>query len=447
MMAESKFSEAQKSLELLLSHAPSVDRVEVLTEYVAVLELQSKSLPPHIIIELAESLPSERIDESMNLIEKLVPPFDRRRVLLVRIKNAAQKGKLQELYSLISELQTYLYEVKAPAIPASVSELVGTYFKSDFQLKLQELSLHLMLFDLKRSEELIVELILSCVERTSAKGFQEKLASLEVILSHREARDHLDIYQNLCRLLLQGVQDKSDYKKIVECVIYFDDFRLQVMILNLLDRLGLRDLCGTYSKIVKNNPDYDFVYFDKFYAGLKHYFVSPKSAPRSPESPLPQIDLSLEKTPIAAELPTLEVSFSADEADFIHPLKYRDHSAEELLEIAVSFIQSEMPVAGLHAASLALDKATAPELFLKAAFLKMTCLLKTGDFRGALDLSFTALDKSQREEDILSFLYTQAEAFQRLGQKREAKRVLQKIVSIDRNYRLARERLERLDEV
>ena len=447
MMAESKFSEAQKSLELLLSHAPFSERTEILIEYISVLEHQSKSIPAHFIVELAESFSVERIDESMKLLEKLVPPFDHRRVLLVRIKNAAQKGKLQELYSLISEFHTYLYEIKAPSIPPAVSELVRTYFRSDFQLKLQELSLALMLSDLKRSEDIIVELILSCVEKTSAKGFKDKLASLDIVLSHREGSDHLDVYRNLCKLLLNGIQHKSDYKKIVECVIYFEDYRLQVMILNLLDQLGLSDISESYAKVIKKHRDYDFVYFDKFYPVLKRYFVSLKSAPSQAQEQLPRIDLSLEKSKTSDELPSHDVSFYEDEAAFIQPLKYRDHSAEELLEIAVSFIQSEMPLAGLRASSLALEKAIASDVFLKAAFLKMTCLLKTGDFRGALDLSFTALEKSERQEDILSFLYTQAEAFQRLGQKREAKRTLQKIVSIDGNYRLARERLERLDEV
>ena len=51
------------------------------------------------------------------------------------------------------------------------------------------------------------------------------------------------------------------------------------------------------------------------------------------------------------------------------------------------------------------------------------------------------------QDDILSFLYTQAEAYQRLNLKREARRALQKIISIDPHYRLASERLEKLNEV
>jgi hypothetical protein len=447
MMAESKFYEAQKSLELLLTHASSAERVEVLAEYISALEHQSKILPSPLVIELAEALSKENTDASSALLLKLTPPFDHRRVLLIKINNAASKGQLQDLYHLISELQTYLYEVKAPAIPEVVTEFIRKYFKADFQLKLQELSLSLMLSDLARSEKIIQDLLLGCVEKTSVKGFQEKLLSLEIILAHREGRDHLDVYQNLCKLLTSGVQNKSDYKKAVECVIYFEDFKLQTMILNFLDQVELTAICETYAAIIRKHRDYDFVYFDKFYPSLKRYFVKPKTSQKESTSAHPEIDLSLEDYVSSTELPSQESSYSLDEDSLIQTLKYRDYSTEELLEIAVSFIQSEMNVAGLRASALALEKAPNTELFLKSAFLKMTCLLKTSDFRGVLDLAFAALERAEKQEDILSFLYTQAEAYQRLGQKREAKKTLQRIIHIDGNYRLARERLERLNEV
>jgi hypothetical protein len=51
------------------------------------------------------------------------------------------------------------------------------------------------------------------------------------------------------------------------------------------------------------------------------------------------------------------------------------------------------------------------------------------------------------KNDILSFLYAQAEAYIGLGEKDKAKVVLTKVVSIDHQYRMARERLEKIDEV
>ena len=77
----------------------------------------------------------------------------------------------------------------------------------------------------------------------------------------------------------------------------------------------------------------------------------------------------------------------------------------------------------------------------------MTCLLKTGDCRAALDVSLEALNFSITQNDILSFLYSQAEAHLRLKEYRAAKNVLKRILAIDASYRMAKERLERLNAI
>lgn len=66
------------------------------------------------------------------------------------------------------------------------------------------------------------------------------------------------------------------------------------------------------------------------------------------------------------------------------------------------------------------------------------------DFRGALDLSLQALERSHKQEDVLSIMYSQAEAYLRLGHKNYARQTLKRILSIDENYRLTKQRLEKL---
>jgi hypothetical protein len=69
------------------------------------------------------------------------------------------------------------------------------------------------------------------------------------------------------------------------------------------------------------------------------------------------------------------------------------------------------------------------------------------DYRAAVDTSMEALHRAKSQEDILSFLYSQAEAYIRLNLKSDARRVLKNIVAIDEKYRLAKERLEKLNEI
>ena len=118
-----------------------------------------------------------------------------------------------------------------------------------------------------------------------------------------------------------------------------------------------------------------------------------------------------------------------------------------MLDISVSFIQSEFYLAALQASELAFNSTEDADLKLRACYMKVVCLLKTGDYRAALDSSLDALNFSVTQNDILSFLYSQAEAHLRLKEFNLAKNVLKKILSIDSNYRLAKERLERLNAI
>jgi hypothetical protein len=128
-------------------------------------------------------------------------------------------------------------------------------------------------------------------------------------------------------------------------------------------------------------------------------------------------------------------------------LKFQSYTPSELIELAISFLQSSFPRAAAEASSLAIKSTEDNKENLKATYLKATCLFQLADFRAVLDLALDALDRAESQDDILSFLYLQAEAYSKLGQKTNAKRALKKILSIDAKYRLTRERLERLDEI
>ena len=136
-----------------------------------------------------------------------------------------------------------------------------------------------------------------------------------------------------------------------------------------------------------------------------------------------------------------------EEASQILLQEYQNYSADQLCDLAVSFLQSEMPKVALRASELAIKEATDDKSFLKGSYLKLTCLLQLQDLRAALDTCLEALSKASSRDDILSFLYGQAEIYIRLNQKKQAKGILSKILIIDSKYRLAQERFDKLNEI
>lgn len=453
MMAESKFYEAFKTVEMHLSVGSGTERKDLLPIYLELLELQDKKLPEDLVVETAEFSIDEDPQEAIKWLEKLpekVSPQNFRRIQILKIKIAEKKGRLYQLYSLISELKLRLFENRVPARMEYIDSLILKYFKQDFHLKLQDLALGLMLGDNTRAEEQIRELISSCTEKAaSTKGTREKLIAIAEIIKTYKEKKQLEIYQSYCFLSAHGVSEKSEYKKLAEMIIYFDDFKFQLLVLDLLEKLGLPEVAAEYATTVRENSGYDFVHIEKYFGHLKKYFpriVRPQATAARKETEVP--DYTLER-PISP-LPATETSpepLTEEETLIISSLKYQNYLPLQLIELAISFLHSNYLRAAAFAAEKAMNETTVNQDYLKAAYLRATCLFQLEDFRAALDLSLESLNRAEVQDDILSFLYLQAEAYARLKLKKEARRALKKILSIDSRYRLTRERLERLDEI
>lgn len=452
MMAESKFREALGLTEVQLSILESTSRLELLPLYLELLETLKRTPPPIILIEAAESVVDKNLEQAQNWIQRLTVAdlkLHFRRITLIKIKIAEAKGNLLELYRCITELNLHLYEAKVPHRLEVVSKLQQKYFKHDFNLRLNDLAIHLMLSELTLAEEVAKELILSCYEKSSPRGTSEKLRVIrEVILSFTE-RSYLEIYSNFCLLSVEGIKDKADYKKLAEMVIYFDDFKFQILLLNLMTEIGNIDSIETYCSEIKDNQNYDFVYLDKYFNHLKKFFHAPReSKHKHQEIQVSQSDLILNgQKEVADEIQDDDLEASAEELLIMKTLKFHDYSLNELLELAVSFLQSDFILAAFEATQLGMEKSHTDTEYLKACYLKLICLMKQKDYRAALDLSFVAIEKAVNENDLLSFLYLQAEAYLQLGDKTKARKILTNISKMDANYRLVSERLKRLDEI
>jgi hypothetical protein len=153
----------------------------------------------------------------------------------------------------------------------------------------------------------------------------------------------------------------------------------------------------------------------------------------------------LDEDPVHISLLPRSTENAEDEQLLIQLVKGQDFSDSTLLDLCVSFLQSELPRVAIAAGLIVHDRTTDEKIKLKAAYLILTGLLHSGDYRRAIDLSLESMKLVSTTDDLLSFLYCEAEAYLRLNMKSEAKQVLKKILSIDSRYRMARERLENLE--
>ena len=420
MMAEEKFHEVQRLIEVQLALQTDV-RGELLFLYYESLINQNKKLPLNLLLELAEQeSQKQNHDFVLKLLNEIGKNEEERfylRISKLKIVAAETQGRMDDLYLYLSDCLIRQYEKQVPSLPESVTKYIEKYFKHDYNLRLKELALTLQLGNTKHAEDLTRDLILQCFEKSSPKGTSSKLILIGEILKTGSFKNQLEIYQNFCLYHAQGVSNKADLKRIAEMVIYFEDFTFQVLVLNLLNRLDLQEIATEYASAIKTSPQYSFVYLDKYFNDLKKFFFTApkKSKPQAEQIPAP--DLKLEGK-IKQQLisPVIESEEVEDEKNYFNLIKYQNFNADQLCDLTVSFLQSEMPTVALYAADEALKKSEDNQSFLKCSYLKLNCLLQLKDFRAALDTCLNALTKATTETDILSFLYGQAEIHIRLNE-------------------------------
>lgn len=452
MMAEQKYFEVQKLVEAKLLLESSA-RLDLLKVYLDVLKAQEKTIPLSIVMELIdEEMRLDHYSEVLSLVNSLGPQEQDKQFLklsLVKLKIFELSGRMEDLYSEMSSLLIKLFEKQIPVIPIEVKNLSAKFFKNDFHLNLLQLSFALSTNNIEEGEGLVRNLILNCYERTAIKGIKGKLNAISEVL--KSARDTMPfrMYQIYCEISVNGVSSKAEYKRLVELVIYFDDFLFQSLILNLLDQSGLHEIARVYSREVKNNSGYNFVYFDKYFPHLKKFFIKEiKTNKNIQNEEKLSVDLTLEEKYISAIVPTEVLKESIEGEELIKSLiRYQDFTSDQLCDLAVGFIQSNMPDIARLASREAIKHAVDSKGILKGSYLKLNSELMLHDYRAALDTALEGLSLATTKDDILSFMYGQAEALIRLDDKSAARKVLKKILEIDAKYRLAKERLEKLNEI
>lgn len=448
MMAEQKFFEAQKLIEIQLKLS-AINDYQILKYYFESLLPQNKFLPQELHLELVEkAIDQDDLILAEELLETKLSDRYHNRQFMLRIKIFEKKGNVDAIYKCLSSFLLRQFEYQTPFIPEKIELLKERYFKNDFGLNLKILSIYLLINDINNSEKILKDIITNCVETATQRGLEEKIRTIGEVLKNASNKGRLEIYQNFCQIFSNGIVEKNDYKKLIEMIIFFDDFKFQVFCLNLMDKINLKEIAEDYSKTVKENKNYSFVYLEKFFPHLKTFFIKMVKKESVVTLPVEEVAFEFNKLPKRDILPPLkELDIEEDVKQYKNILKYQNFTSSQLCDLAVGFIQSDMPHVALEASLLATALSGNEEDYLKACYLKLTCQMLTNDFRSAVDTSIDALQFAKSQEDILSFLYGKAEAYIRLNMKTEASIVLKNIIAIDEKYRFAKERLEKLNEI
>lgn len=442
------FSLAQTLIEQNLFDK-NIKTPELYESYFNVLSNLSRPIKSKDILEFVELIASQNPLLGNNWLEKIDDEriIKSQRYVLVQIIIAEKLGQLEKAYHLVNEYNLKSIIRKNPVVPEKITEVITKFFNDDFNLKRQVLALSLLRSDYTQAEKIIKELILSCFERSVIKGRSKKLESIQEIVKLDEEKQVLRIYSDLIRFLTNELTPNELMKRFIECVIYFDDFKFQVLMLSVFD-LNLESLAVDYSRYVKGHNDFDFVYLDKYFPMLKKYFVKQVELKKtSVEKEEYEIDLSMLEESPASILDSFQESPDSAEAFFVSQLKSNNFSFMTLLDFAVGLIQSDCLYAATEALEQALEKCSNDEELLKIKYLLVTSLLKKQDYRLALDVILETLPKCKTQNDVLSFLYAESEAYIRLNELKNAKKILEKIVGLDSSYRMAKERLDKLNAV
>ncbi len=448
LMAESRFVEAEKLAEVCLIDKKYDGVHELQLYYFEILLAQEKKIPDQILINFLNS----KIDQDLELVQKWIPYVDpknkkiERSLLKLKILISEKQGLNQALYA---ELQNFLllqFEKKQSTTPDLIENFIRKYFPDDFNFKILKLSNDLHAYNLQDIEVKIKDLILACFESSTQRRRIEKIKKINNLLNNAGKIYHLEIYKSLCYLLTEGIKNKKDLKKVIEVIIYFNEIKFQTIILWILNENNLSSIAQRYSVVMRGNSKFKFVYLLKHYPNLKKYFLNEEKE-RELLNTEEKIDVDLDLQDKKQETNDWdEIAEVSDEEKMIpHLVKLQNYESHQLLDLSVSLYQSELYFASSEVAKIAYDLESSNVQKLKAIYLKTCSLLRLGDYRAVVDESLKALEISETQNDVLSFLYSLSEAYLKLGDKQLAKTMLMKIVSIDDKYRLAKMKLDNLN--
>ncbi len=448
MMAENKFIEAEKIAEINLKQQSSQQRNELIKVYLETLNLQNKTIPENLVLELLESDFTEYPSWEKHLEKKLNSHTLKKSI--IKMKYLDSKGDLFLLLGEIKKIKQILIENNKPILNEYITGLQEKYFKDDFELKIFDLVLTFLQGNLEKVEIQILNLFSYLNTKKDIKDVEKKFNLLGSIIEAQEEKKQIEIFQSYCFLRSKGIQEKKDFKKIIEILLLAQNQEMRLHVLKLLDHLSLIEIAKDYANYLRDTTRIKVVSVLKYDASLKKYFINEKINSREEiEKDTVNGDLSVIKES-TSELKNMddhsEQTITEEESVIVKSLKHQDLNNEGLVNLGIGFLQSEFFYAAKECGMLVLKNAQNEKDRLNAFTLLTESLFRLKDYRMVLNYGIEGLALAQKEEEILALLYLISESYFFLNKRDEAKISFNKIKSIRANYRNTLGRLQEMNE-
>ncbi len=456
MMAEGRFIQAERTLlDFSLQNEEELS-IEFFHELFEVRRNLGKDFPFHELdlyfIKLAHKNQFDEINDLLNWWINKNPSFESALLYKWQMQLFEQRGMLADLKETLKAFGMFILKHRYWPLMDSFKKYHERYFKEDQDFVF---ILILQLTQTFQFEQIEKQLILfvegQLIRSKKTPKTKEDLELLITILDQMQVRGRLEIWKSFLMFQTQNKFDEVEIKKVIESFIYFDHFGLQLLILRNLHHWGQHELAQFLADALKGLQIYDFVMIEKYFShDLKSYFITKKKIESAPFlSDLKSEDLKLntihKKDLSREEEETYHLS--EEEALIISGLKHQELSFDQSLDLMVSMLQMNLPLAA-RAIAFKINKAPiVPEHKLKLNYLLLRVYHELKDYRAGIDTALDSLSIAQSGEDIIAFMYAEADFHFHLGEINKAKSIYKNIISLVGNYRMAMERLKELDEI
>lgn len=455
-MAEGRFIQAERTLlDFSLQNEEELT-IDFFHELFEVRRNLGKDFPFHELDQyfnkLAQKNQFEEINDLLNWWTNKHPSFESALLYKWRLQLLEQRGMLANLKETLKAFGMFILKHRYWPLMESFKKYHEKYFKEDqdfiFVLILHQTQT--FQFDqIEKQLTLFVENQLIRSKKTPKT--KDDIELLITILDQIQVKGKLDIWKSFLMLQNQSNFDEGLIKKIIEMVIYFDHFGIQLLILRSLHHFGQYEIAQSLADALKASSNYDFVMIEKYFPhDLKSYFIKKRqieSAPflseLSPEDLKLDINYKKNKSREEEEAHLL----TEEESLIISGIKHQELSFDQSLDLMISMLQMNLPLAARAIAFKINKESVEAELKLKLNYLLLRVYYELKDYRAGIDIALDSLSIAKSGEDILAFMYAEADFHFHLGELNQAKLIYENIISLVGNYRMAFERLKEINEI
>lgn len=456
MMAEGKFIQAERALmDLSLQYEGELP-IEFFQELFEVRKQLGKEFPfselHSFFLKLSEKNLNQEIDDLLSWWTFYHPKFESCELYKWKLTLAENKGQIQDLEKQLKLFGLFILKHHYWSHMETFSNYQKRYFKNNYEVIFLALHYQLLTHQFTEVEKTLHHFVEEEVMKSKRLAEVEDDVELIIaLLEQNPAKGTLDIWKGFFQILKEKDWKKIDKKKLIECVIYFDSAPIQLMLIRTVNRIASPELAELMARTLKRSEGFDFILVEKYFShDLKPLFIGKrKTQEEKRDSVIRLEDLKLDKrfAKQSEKEEHIHHDISEEEILIITGLKYQYLTTEQSLELIVSMLQMNFPLAALEIGKKWAKAEISTDERLKFNYLLIHIYHLLKDYRAGLDLALDSLSIATTSHDILAFTYAEADFYFLLGEKNKAKSLYLSILSLVGNYRMTKERLKALDEV